>query len=437
MKENGISIFVYFSFTAHSWVLTPVRVCAQQIQHTFSRICSCPGFAAVNHHDMARKAKTTRLSDFQLCSLLPPHPRWKIVTPCLRGGTKAVSHARPERAYSSTSKAKESRLRTPPRPDGLQPQHRSRCYVSHRGHMWPIFWVNSSFYSVVRCKSRQKHAARHCARHNLVTLASILTAALLNVQLGALHEQQQPRTATWGSCSRTNTAQTDQSESQQTPPRVWVSFPLRTLVPAALQILRSFLRGQTLRGFNPQKNPAKDLASTVLHLHWRNPAKMVKGQEFCSRRFGHRSVRSQMPQTCASRALWPPTDRWPNLLSVPQSLFFSFFHNLQCCGVLCGFLRNSLPHSSAPSFSLSFSLSISRSLPFSGHPPGCLSPCVRVLSLSLYPSRGASLSRSIWFCLSLGLVLSVFSPLLSTTSPSFSTSATWPTTRHTALYHDT
>jgi len=32
-------------------------------------------------------------------------------------------------------------------------------------------------------------------------------------------------------------------------------------VPAAPQILRSFLRGQTLRGFNPQKNPAKDLAS--------------------------------------------------------------------------------------------------------------------------------------------------------------------------------
>ena len=38
----------------------------------------------------------------------------------------------------------------------------------------------------------------------------------------------------------------------------------------------------------------------------------------------------------ALRALWPPTALRSNLLSVPQSLFLTFFHNLHCCRVLWG-----------------------------------------------------------------------------------------------------
>jgi len=63
-----------------------------------------------------------------------------------------------------------------------------------------------------------------------------------------------------------------------------------------------------------------------------NPANMYKGQDFCSRRCGHWAMGSQMFQTWSSQALaW-----WPNLPVVPQSLFFTVFHNLQCCGVLYG-----------------------------------------------------------------------------------------------------
>jgi len=62
----------------------------------------------------------------------------------------------------------------------------SRCHVGHRSHMWPLFRVNSSFSSVIRCKRRQKRAVQHCPRHNLVTWAYMLISALLNVPLGAL-----------------------------------------------------------------------------------------------------------------------------------------------------------------------------------------------------------------------------------------------------------
>jgi len=41
------------------------------------------------------------------------------------------------------------------------------------------------------------------------------------------------RAATWARCSRPNTAQTDQSESQQTSPGVWASLPPGVLMPAA------------------------------------------------------------------------------------------------------------------------------------------------------------------------------------------------------------
>ena len=92
----------------------------------------------------------------------------------------------------------------------------------------------------------------------------------------------------------------------------------------ARQILRRLLRGQISQGLTQQKNPAK------------NPATLQE-----PRKDGQRSwfllieiwpaVRSQMPETCASRALGPPTALWPNILSVPQSLFFTFrdFYNLK------------------------------------------------------------------------------------------------------------
>jgi len=79
-----------------------------------------------------------------------------------------------------------------------------------------------------------------------------------------------------------------------------------------------------LRGLTPQNNPAIHtcmrlwgnwVASGVAALqpknqkgtpqHWRNPAKMDRGHVCSIRRFGHKAVRSQMPQTCASTAIWP------------------------------------------------------------------------------------------------------------------------------------
>jgi len=73
-------------------------------------------------------------------------------------------------------------------------------------------------------------------------------------------------------------------------------------------------------------------------------------------------------------------------------------------------------------------------LPFSGHPPGCLSTCVCVLSICSYHSRG--LSRSIASHLSFGPVLNMFSPNIPP-FPSLLPSVPWPVTCHTALYHGT
>jgi len=69
--------------------------------------------------------------------------------------------------------------------------------------------------------------------------------------------------------------------------------------PARL-ILRSLLWSQTLRGLNPQNNPARTPQEPR---NWRNPEKMDKCQLCSVRKFGHRAGRSQMPQTCASRAI--------------------------------------------------------------------------------------------------------------------------------------
>jgi len=72
----------------------------------------------------------------------------------------------------------------------------SRCDVGHRSHMRPVFRVNSSFSIVIRRKRRQKHAVQHCPRHNLFTWASMLISALVDVPLGALRQQQQQRVST-------------------------------------------------------------------------------------------------------------------------------------------------------------------------------------------------------------------------------------------------
>jgi len=72
----------------------------------------------------------------------------------------------------------------------------SRCHVGHRSHMCPVFWVNSSFWSVIRRKRCQKHAVQHCLRHNLFAWASMLISALVNVPVGALRQQQQRRVST-------------------------------------------------------------------------------------------------------------------------------------------------------------------------------------------------------------------------------------------------
>ena len=129
--------------------------------------------------------------------------------------------------------------------------------------------------------------------------------------------------------------------------------------PACL-ILRGLWRSRILQSSTPQKmvlagSPSPQLLETSLGYPLPafiknsdlNPAKMgSKSKNFCSRRFGHRAVRSEtrMPQTYTSRALWPPTTRWPNPSSAPQSLSFTtsrvagFF-----AGGLPGCLRGRIP----------------------------------------------------------------------------------------------
>jgi len=97
---------------------------------------------------------------------------------------------------------------------------------------------------------------------------------------------------------------------------------------AARLILRSLLRGHTLRGLTAQNNP---------HKYFRNTGGTLQRFQLCSvRRFGHRAVRSQMPQTCASRAIWPPTAS--PVAESPYWADLTFVHLgwvLQCCEVLC------------------------------------------------------------------------------------------------------
>jgi len=67
------------------------------------------------------------------------------------------------------------------------------CHASHRGHLCQVSRANSSFSSVIGHKTRQKQAAGHCSRQNIITSASTVLPAILNVRLGALREQQQLR----------------------------------------------------------------------------------------------------------------------------------------------------------------------------------------------------------------------------------------------------
>jgi len=65
------------------------------------------------------------------------------------------------------------------------------CHASHRSHLCQVSQVNSSFSSVIGHKTRKKKAAGHCSRQNIITSASTVLPAILNVRLGALREQQQ------------------------------------------------------------------------------------------------------------------------------------------------------------------------------------------------------------------------------------------------------
>ena len=67
------------------------------------------------------------------------------------------------------------------------------CHANHRSHLCQVSRVNSSFSSVIGYKTRQKKAAGHCSRQNIITSASTVLPAILNVRLGALREQQQLR----------------------------------------------------------------------------------------------------------------------------------------------------------------------------------------------------------------------------------------------------
>ena len=83
--------------------------------------------------------------------------------------------------------------------------------------------------------------------------------------------------------------------------------------PPAPELMRSrafdsqIFAGSNFRGLTPQRTPKHGGIQQT-------NCNREKGEDFCSRRFGHRAVRSQMPENCASRALWPSTALWPNLL---------------------------------------------------------------------------------------------------------------------------
>jgi len=69
------------------------------------------------------------------------------------------------------------------------------------------FALNWHFSRVVGRTRQQKHAAGHCLRDNLITWASMLISALLNVHLGALRQQQQQLASTMGTRGDVGTLQ--------------------------------------------------------------------------------------------------------------------------------------------------------------------------------------------------------------------------------------
>jgi len=55
-------------------------------------------------------------------------------------------------------------------------------------------WFSSSWFSRVRSRKRhEKRAAGHSLQHSLIALASMVRSATLNMQVGALRDQQQLR----------------------------------------------------------------------------------------------------------------------------------------------------------------------------------------------------------------------------------------------------
>ena len=69
----------------------------------------------------------------------------------------------------------------------------SRCHARHRGHTWPVSRANSSFLRVRSRKRHEKRAVGHSLRHTVLPLASVVLPASLNVLLEALREQKQLR----------------------------------------------------------------------------------------------------------------------------------------------------------------------------------------------------------------------------------------------------
>jgi hypothetical protein len=69
----------------------------------------------------------------------------------------------------------------------------SRCHARHRGHIWPVSRANSSFSRVRSRERHEKRAAGHSLLHSLIALVSMVRSTTLNMQLGALRDQQQLR----------------------------------------------------------------------------------------------------------------------------------------------------------------------------------------------------------------------------------------------------
>ena len=120
--------------------------------------------------------------------------------------------------------------------------------------------------------------------------------------------------------------------------------------------------------FNPSKNGSCGVSLTHFVGNKKIPKRWtkVKMSSLKHLKFGHRAVKSQMPQTFSSRTLSPPTARCPGQYSRWCHSPFSsqrgslrlgakslpgatvlFVHNLQCYGVPCGGLAEMFAESNS------------------------------------------------------------------------------------------